>query len=231
MKIVNVKRVYDIFSKKKHFSKNAKERKLIVDYREKNSLVPSELLNLGFVLEFKELKIADYIVKDVAIERKTVDDFVSSMINKRLFRQLEELQSYKKRLLIIEGIEERELYAENSGVNQKAIKGFLLSIVLNYKVPIIFSKNAEDTASFIEILEKKEKKDFSWRAKKKIFTKKEQMEFILEGFPNIGVKKAKLLLKEKGSLENIFNSSLDDLKKILGARAEPFKKLVEEKYK
>ncbi len=230
MKVVNVKKVYDIFSKGRRSPKKMKERKLIVDYREKNSLVPSELLNLGFVLEFKELKVADYIVKDVAIERKTVDDFISSMINKRLFRQLEELQTYEKRILIIEGVEEKELYSENSGVNQKAIKGFLLSILLNYKVPIIFSKDAEDTASFIEILEKKEKKDFSWRAKKKIFTKKEQMEFILEGFPNIGVKKAKLLLEKKGSLQNIFESSEEDLKKILGVRAEPFKRLVEGKY-
>ena len=141
MKIINVKNVYDIFSKKRGSSKKIKERRLIIDYREKNSLVPSELLNLGFVLDFKELKVADYIVKDVAIERKTVDDFVSSMINKRLFRQLEELQSYKKKLLIIEGMEERELYSENSGVNQRAIKGFLLSILLNYNVPIIFTKD------------------------------------------------------------------------------------------
>ena len=56
--------------------------KIIADYREKNSLVISELINLGVDVEIRELKVADYIVKDVAIERKTINDFVSSMINK-----------------------------------------------------------------------------------------------------------------------------------------------------
>ena len=66
--------------------------KIIADYREKNSLVPANLIKLGFEVEFRELKVADFIVKDTAIERKTVKDFISSMINKRLLKQLEEIQ-------------------------------------------------------------------------------------------------------------------------------------------
>ena len=74
---------YNIFSTEKSKTKKEKPKeKLIVDYREKNSLVASELINLGFEIEFKELKVADYIVKGVAIERKTISDFISSMINK-----------------------------------------------------------------------------------------------------------------------------------------------------
>jgi len=80
---------YNIFSKKQLKSKNEKEkRKIIIDNRERNSLVASELLSLGFEIEFKQLPVADYIVNGIAIERKTLSDFKSSIINKRIIRQL-----------------------------------------------------------------------------------------------------------------------------------------------
>ena len=81
--------------------------KIIADYREKNSMVISELLAQGIEIEFKQLPVADFLVKDVAIERKTVSDFISSMLNQRLRNQLEELQQYSNKLLLIEGISEQ----------------------------------------------------------------------------------------------------------------------------
>jgi len=60
--------------------------KLIADLHEKNSLVAAELIELGVDVEFKHLKVADYIIGNVAVERKTISDFISSMINKRLLR-------------------------------------------------------------------------------------------------------------------------------------------------
>ena len=142
----------------------APKPKIIIDYREKNSLVISELVQLGFEVEFKELKVADYLVRDIAIERKTVSDFISSMINKRLLSQLEELQQYETKLLIIEGIDEQELYAndeEIDGIHPNAVRGFLLSILLKHKVPIIFTKDSQDTAKFISILARKKSKELS----------------------------------------------------------------------
>ncbi len=223
------KTFFNIFSKKP--AKTIKETSTIsVDYREKNSLVVSELVSLGFQVEMKELKVADYILKDVAIERKTVSDFISSMKNKRLIKQLEELQQYKNKLLIIEGIEEQELYSEDSeGVHPNAIRGFLLSILLKYKIPIIFTKNYEDTAKFLSVLSKKKETEQSLNAKKKSFNKKEQMQYILEGFPGIGPKTAKKLLDKFGSIKNILNLPIEELKKTIGKKADIFK-IAEEKY-
>ena len=93
MKTVKSSPLLDIFSRKKPgMRKEAPKETIIIDYREKNSLVASHLLKLGFEVEFKELKIGDYIVKNVIIERKTVSDFISSMINHRLLNQIEELK-------------------------------------------------------------------------------------------------------------------------------------------
>ena len=60
------------FSKK---TKKEKRETIIIDHREKNSLVVSELIGLGFSIEYKQLPVADYIIGDVAIERKTLADF------------------------------------------------------------------------------------------------------------------------------------------------------------
>jgi len=218
----------NIFSKKK--IKRREKPKIIADIREKNSLVISQLHEFGVEVEMKHLPVADFIVKDVAIERKTVSDFLGSMINKRLSRQLIEIKQYKNCLLIIEGTEEYELYNDRKeGISGNAIRGFLLSILLEYKVPLIFTKDYEDTATFLLLLAKKQKIETGIRASKKILNKKEQLQYILEGFPGIGPKTAKKLLKKYKTIKNIINIPVEELKKEIGKKAEIFN-LLDKKY-
>ena len=203
-----------------------KETKIIADYREKNSLLISELIHLGLKIEFKNLKVADYLVNDIAIERKTVSDFISSMINRRLLKQLEELQQYENRLLIIEGIDEQDLYSdefskEKIGMHPNAVRGFLISILIKYKVPIIFTKNYNDSAKFILIISKRKPRELSLNVSKK---------FILEGFPGIGPKTAKKLLFHFGTIKKITNASEQELKEVIGKKSEILKELIDGEY-
>ncbi len=220
-----------IFSKKKENKSFREPLKVIVDYREKNSFVPANLSKLGIEIEFKELKVADYLVNGIAIERKTVSDFISSMINQRLVSQLEGLKQYESPLLVIEGIYEQELYSDSheSGVHANSIRGFLLSIMLKHKIPVLFTKNPEDTARFIfTILQKKEKEN-SLNISRKSLSKNEQIQFIIEGFPGIGPKTAKKLLEKFKTIKNIANASQEQLNEVIGKKAEIFK-LIEETY-
>jgi len=219
----------DIFTTRKKKTKETPKQKILIDYREKQSLVPAQLVKLGFEIEFQELKIGDYIVKDSVIERKTISDFRNSMINQRLLRQIEELQQYENKLLIIEGIEQEEIYPENNPINPNALRGFLLSIIMKYKIPLIFTKNEEDTAKFISVLSNKKIKEIKLNANKKTLNKKEQIQFILESFSGIGPKNAKKLLEKFSTLQNIFSAPQDELKKIIGKKAEIFM-LLEENY-
>ena len=226
------KPILNIFSKKKIIeAKEKPKQKIFVDYREKNSMVASELIHLGFEVEFLELKVGDYLVNNIAIERKTISDFISSMINGRLHKQINNLQQYENKLLLIEGINEQELYSDNAerGVSSNAIRGFLLSILLKHKIPIMFTKNSEDTARFIDVLARKKEVESSLNATKKSFNKKEQMQFILEGFPGIGPKTAKKLLEEFKTMKNIFNTPQEEISKVIGKKADIFK-LVGEEY-
>ena len=92
----------DIFSRKETIKEKIIEKpKIIVDIREKNSLVASELVSLGCEIEFRHLEVGDYISGNTIIERKTYSDFIGSMINKRLLRQLENLQILENKLKLI----------------------------------------------------------------------------------------------------------------------------------
>lgn len=224
----------NIFPKSKERKETEKFRiktKILTDLHEKQSLVPAELIDLGAEVNFTHLKVADYIIGNVAIERKTVGDFINSMINRRLLRQLEELKQFDKRLLIIEGIEEQELYNDNpEGMHGNSIRGMLLYILLEASCPIIFTKDYEDTAKFIYLIAKrmeKKKTPLSLHSKKKNLSFKEQKQYIIESFPNIGPTKAKKLLKKFGTIKNILNSSEEELKEILKSKASDFRKLLD----
>ena len=140
------------------FSKTKRKKKpvtITVDYREKNSLVPSHLKSHGFEVKFTHLPVADYIIQNTAIERKTISDFKSSIINKRIIKQLLEIKQYPKHLLILEGFN-KEQYQGN--LHENAFRGFLLSAALEYQVPIIFTLNEKDTAKYLHVLAKKQTK-------------------------------------------------------------------------
>ena len=218
-----MKPFYNIFSSKKVPETKVK---ILIDNREKNSLVPSFLEERGFQVEFKQLPVADYIVKEIAIERKTVSDLKSSIISKRIISQLLELKQYPKHLLLVEGILDEDLY--NSGIHENALRGFLLSVALEFQTPLIFTHNEEDTAKYIYVIAKKEKpSEFSLRASKILLSKEEQIQFILEGFPNIGPAKASALIKKFKTLNNIFQASEEELEEILGKRAKEFRELLD----
>jgi Fanconi anemia group M protein len=217
--------IHDIFSKPSS-QKSISNSKIpiTIDYREKNSLVPAKLFK-NFQINFKELKIGDYLIKDTIIERKTIIDFSNSMVNGRLKKQLEEIKQYPNYLLIIEGN-----INKIKNIHKNAIKGFILSILTNYKVPIIFTNDEEETAEYLTILANQQKKENKINPTKKCLTKEERQLFILQSFPNIGPKKSKELLNKFKTLKNIFNEKEENLKPILNKNSFEFISILNSKY-
>jgi len=214
-----------IFSRKKIKSKL--KPKIIADTHEKNSLIISELhSNKDVELEIKSLKIGDYLIGDIIIERKTINDFISSMINKRLIQQLKQLQKYKQNLLIIEG--QSSSFFEKNKFNLNSIRGFILSISLNYHIPVIMTRDYIDTSKYLIILSKQKLKKHQRitlhsRIPKTI---EEQKQYILEAFPNIGPKTSEKLLKKFKTIKNILNADEKELKEILKRKTTDFKKII-----
>ena len=81
----------------------------------------------------------------------------------------------------------------------------------------------------ISVIARKKEREMPLNVMRKSFNKKEQLQFIIESFPGIGPKNAKLLLKKFKTIQAITNASQEELQEILGKKAEIFK-LVKEKY-
>ncbi len=188
---------------------------IIVDKREKNSMIIAELVKRKLPIEIKQLEIGDYIVGDTIIERKTKSDFISSIINKRLMEQLINMKKFPNKLLIIE--EDSSDYERKINIHPNAIKGMILSVSLDFQTPIIQTNGYNETVDFLEILNKRYengKKEISLNMKKKARSMKEQQQFVMECFPGIGPSLAKQLLNENKTLKNIINLPEEDFKKI-----------------
>ncbi len=180
-----------------------------VDKRER--LLIKELARRNLDFEEKDLP-TDIIVSNIGIERKTQHDFLNSIIDKRIFEQLSLLKDlFDKQIIIIEGDE--NLY-ELRQMHPNAIRGMFAAISVDYQIPIVFTKNIRDTASFIELLEKRNPQENSLLKKKKPKEIKYYQQLIIETLPGVGPKLAKNLLKEFKSVRNIFNASPSELQKV-----------------
>ncbi|MDP1729210.1 MAG: ERCC4 domain-containing protein [archaeon] len=214
--------LHDIFKTKNKITTLPKLLpKIIVDTREKNSLVIANLSKESEII-LQTLEIGDYLIGNTIIERKTFSDFISSMLNKRLIEQLRQMQKYENKILILEGKDFEEFEEKETKINPNAIRGMMLSISLDFKTPIIFTKDTEDTAKFLIVLAKqqlKKKTEFTLHSKKPL-SKKEQKQYIIESFPNIGPKTAKILLQKFNSIKNIINAPQEDLEKEICKKAE-----------
>jgi len=212
--------------------------KIIADNREKNSLVIAELVELGIDVEIKHLNLADYLISnEIAVERKTINDFVSSMLDKRLLSQLKDLKrNYKFPLLIIEKEDHQLLYKPTGHPNmhENAIRGMILTVTTSFGVPTILADDYKDTALYLALLAKRQlkgKQEFSLVAKRKAYGMKDQQQIIIESFPGIGPKTAKEILKKFHSIRNFANASEEELKETkLGKKAELIRRILDANY-
>ena len=189
------------------------EVKLIVDNRERNIDIIKTLEKAETSLEFQNLPVGDYILSDrICVERKTVRDFEASIIDGRLFDQIQRIKEYyESPILIIEG-------EEVFNLGRNIIEGTLIAIYTDYNIPVIFSKNPEDTSRILYMIAKREqtdkKREPSQKGKYRIATNSDFQISIIGNLPGIGTKLAQKLLQYFGSIKNIANASIDDLTKV-----------------
>lgn len=213
---------------------------ILADHREKDNKVIKELINLNISVKTTQLDSADYIVSgSVGVELKKTADFVDSLLDGRLMRQIKELkQNFKKSLVIIEG--EGDIYSQRR-VNPNAIRGALSSIVLSFNVPILHTKCPKDTAELLAVMAKQEQigssgssslRDYSMHTNKPQSIN-EQQEYAVSALPIVGPGLSRKLLSHFGSLKNLVNSTGDELNSLKGIGKKTSKTLIDffnEKY-
>lgn len=191
--------------------------RIFADHRESASNVNRHLEELGATVERKQLKVGDYILSErVCVERKTTSDFIGSMMNQRLFRQLEEISgNFDSPVLILEG-NPPNLFC--SGVHPNAVRGALSSISIDYRIPMLWTQNPKETAAQIYRMAHREQigksAEVSVRGAKKPADTGRLQEFIVAGLPSINSRLSARLLERFGSVKGVFTATHGELMEI-----------------
>ena len=188
--------------------------KIIVDNRERNLEIIDSLSVSGVDLNFAQLPVGDYILSDrVCVERKTVSDFENSIIDNRLFEQLERLHSsFEKPILIIEGREDDHRLGRN------VVMGAILKLYIDYNVQVIKSADSHETADMLSKFAEREQVIDNNMPRivgiKKAYTTYQWQTLILGSMPGIGPNIAHKLISHFKTLKNIANSDTKQLMKV-----------------
>lgn len=189
---------------------------IVADDRENR--IMKELSRREVTVRGKRLEVGDFIVSDrCVVERKAADDFVSSLIDNRLFPQVEAMNdAFQRPILLIEGT---DLYRHRD-VHPNAIRGALASIALDYDTPILWSEDEDETVETLVSLAKREQeerdREVAIRGERSPRSERELQEYIVAGLPNVSTKLAERLLQRFGSVEAVYTATEDELKRVEG---------------
>lgn len=188
--------------------------KVVADQRERNTELLEGLMKSNMDVTVKTLHVGDFIVSDrVCIERKTVPDFESSVINGRLFEQVKRMKEhYDFPILIIEGD------ADDFRMKSSVINGTIASLYIDYGIVAMASRDAESTAELIASIAKHEQdgesREPSLKGGARAYSHEQFQEYVIGNLPGVGAKLARALLKRFGNIKGIADADVETLMKV-----------------
>ena len=190
---------------------------IIADHREKDNILVKKLVDKGVRVKVEQLEYADYIIDgQIAVEFKQAEDFVGSLLDGRLMKQLSTLKSCGMHVVLL--VQGGDLYSVRK-VHPGAIRGALASIAIDFQVPILHSKDYTDSCELLLSLAKRcqssVKREVSLHQSKPQ-SLIEQQEYIIQSFPGVGPKAARLLLQRFGCVWRIVTASERELLSVPG---------------
>lgn len=193
--------------------------RVVVDERERQSGVPDALSKLDVRVYYSTLHVADYVLSpEIAVERKAIRDFVSSVYDGRLFIQASEIaRSYHKPYLIVEG-DIKELGELTKNLN--SYYGAIASVTLVHDLRVMHTSDQTQTAAAIAALARHSRTrslpSGSFATPPKANDEPQQQLYLVSALPGVGTKLAKRMLSRYGSPRRIMNLSESQLAMVQG---------------
>jgi DNA excision repair protein ERCC-4 len=210
--------------------------RVVADEREKASGVPEELSKLSVRVYFSRLPVADYVLNpEVAVERKTVRDLVSSVYDSRLFYQAAKLSAaYAKPFLLVEG-DSKEV--ESLAKNLKSFYGAIANVTMAYGLRVLYTANPRETAMAIsELLTHARAKPLARMPSElppKAKSVSQQQLYLVSSIPGIGRKLAEKLLSKYGTPRRVMGLTAGELAMTQGIgwkKAEKIREMMDSKF-
>jgi len=192
---------------------------IIVDSRESKA-ISQTLRQLGADVKVRTIQPGDYVLSEnCGVERKSFPDFLHSLFDGRLFDQAQRLsQSYSMPILVVEGVTS---YSLTTIHNPLVFWGALAKAAAYYRLQIIFTPNQKQTAHLLYCLANKlqcssEQEQFEAKHKPHAYTLAQCQEYAVQSLPQVGPKRARLLLEKFGSVSGVFGASAKQLQSVQG---------------
>lgn len=191
---------------------------LQVDFSEARAALPELARQSGlFNVRMVCLPAGDYLIDGrVLVERKTLADFADSLSDGRLFAQAARLaRSPLRSVFLIEGPRPPLM----PDVHPLALKGAAVSLAVMWRLPILHSRDPEDSLRILQLLGDQSSKPVepmvrrSDRKPKRFASRKLH---VLQGLPGIGPALARRLLLQFGSIERIVTADECALMQVRG---------------
>ena len=216
--------------------------KLKIDNREHSELAEMVIHNcreINVPYEKEWLDIGDYTFGDVCFEAKSAFDFLQSVINKRLWNQLDNMDAkFMNNIVIVYGdfrdaVENYLMYVnnkQNARLLRNKFDGAIGKIILDTDCNIIWVSSAKEAARIIAVVCKMQPIDREIHTpsliRKRIATTDLRID-VLCTVKGISVKKAKLLIDKFGSIMEIGEASVEEICQLEGFGKVTAKRLID----
>ena len=192
---------------------------LQIDDREKSIFnrlveVKADKRNLQFTKI--RLEVGDYVIGDVCFEAKSAHDFMASILNKRIWTQLDNMdRCYQRNFLVIYGTIDDAIkftrytkafdnmnHASKEQILGNKFKGAVGRIMLDTDISVIWTKTEAEAAEQLVLLAKMaliQRPAIRPSVPKRVATSDVRVD-LLTTIKGVSEKKAKLLLKQFGSI-------------------------------
>ena len=180
---------------------------LVADAAQKGNEILIALAEKRVRVVFANLQVGDYQITDnTYVTYMTSGDFIRGIADKRLYRQVLELKrAVPEPILLVEGPNVFDL----KDANPYQINGALAFISVLNRIPVVFTSDAEESADILFMSTNQMQFGLGFevhpddqRARKREF--KQIQQDVLMALPGVGPTVAKTLVKQHGSLKDIF---------------------------
>ena len=210
--------------------------KLIIDSRENSTLarlIEVQANKMGIENEKRWLEVGDYVIGNVCFEAKSAVDFMQSIINKRIWTQIDNMDKwYDRNFVVIYGTIDEALanmkyitsFNESlnpqqlRNVNKIKFKGAIGRLRLDYDINVIWRDKVEDVVDEIITIAKMapiERKMINPSIPTRTATDDVRVD-LLTTIKGVSETKAKALLKQHGCIMEIGDSNLNELTIVKG---------------
>lgn len=188
--------------------------RILVDHREGRGGVVEALLRMkGIDVSFGTLGVGDYSIDSrILVERKTLPDLVQSILDGRLFKQARRLAGGDIRGVIV--LEGHASDLDGRLIHRESIQGALIAVSLILGVPVLRSRDPEETARLMVMMAHQADRSVSgglMRHGRRPRRHRALQMYLLQGLPGIGPRKARRLLEAFGSVEAVVRADTSTL--------------------